>query len=107
MPPPPRRQAIYEHVRPCGPCRPRASRSVVHLRIADRADHVGERRRERADRGDRPLAGFDITGVDHEGQHDGLAVVLGGNERQRRSLRDVRDDRQLLGCRVCGGDQAR
>jgi len=99
--PAPGGQAVDEHVRPPVERRPRAL--PVNLRVADRADPAGERRRERADGRDRPLAGLGIPRADHPGRHDGPAVLPGGDERQRRGPHDVRDDGELPGGRLRGG----
>src|SRR6185437_8973069 len=56
--PAPGGQAVDEHVRPPVERRPRAL--PVNLRVADRADPAGERRRERADGRDRLFAGLGI-----------------------------------------------
>ena len=68
----------------------------IHLRIGHRADHVGERRRERAERRDGALAGLDVARVDDHRHHDEPAVVLGREERERRCGHDVGDRRELL-----------
>ena len=99
--PAPGGQAVDEHVRPPVERRPRAL--PVNLRVADRADPAGERRRERADGRDRLFAGLGIPRADHPGRHDGPAVLPGGDERQRRGPHDVRDDGELPGGRLRGG----
>ena len=50
-------------------------------------------------------AGVGISGEDHQGRDNGFAVLLGWDDRHRRRLHDGRDHRELLGGRVCRGDQ--
>ena len=60
----------------------------------------------RADRRDRLLASCGLARVDQNGHHHGLAVLLRGDERQRRGLQHVRNHGQVLGRRICRADQA-
>ena len=60
------------------------------------ADEVGDRRRERAERRDRPHAVVERPGVHEQREQQRLADALRRDERQRRREEDVRDHRQLL-----------
>lgn len=72
-----------------------------HLRVRHRPHQIGDRRRDRPDRLQRPLGRGRGTGVgDHHHRHQ-APVVLGRHERQRGSAQDVDDQRQLVG--RCGG----
>ena len=76
-----------------------------HLRIGHRADHVGDRGRERAERRHGALAGLDVARVDEHRHHDEPAVVLRRQERQRRRGHDVGDRRELLRRGLRRGDE--
>ena len=80
-----RRKLIDQHVCSDVEGRTRGFRSV-HLRIVNRPDHVSERSGEGAERRERFLASCGRARVDHDGHEDGLAVLLRGDERQRRRL---------------------
>ena len=67
-----------------------------HLLEPHGADEVGDRRRQRAERRDRPGALVERPGVDELREQERLADELRRHERQRRREQDVRDHRQLL-----------
>ena len=73
----------------------------VDLGVRHGPDEVRDRLGECPERRQRALAVLDVTRVAHEGHHDGLAVGLRRQERQRRRKHDVRDRRELLGSGRC------
>ena len=78
----------------------------VDARVRHRLDHVGERRRERAEGRDGAFALVERAGVDEHREHHELAVPLRRQERQRRRGHHVGDRRELLRRRFGRGDEA-
>ena len=72
----------------------------IDLGVRHRAEHVGQRLGESAERSHRLFARVRVSRVRHEREDRELALVLLGDERHRRRLHHVRDRRQLFGGRL-------